>query len=340
MHFASDNTSAIAPEILSSLNRASEGYAMPYGNDDLTRETEERIRVIFEAPQARAFLVATGTAANSLALATLCPPWGAIYCHKRAHIETDEANAPEFYSGGAKLTLLGGAHGLIDPAQLEAELDQARANSVHNAQPGALSITQAAEMGAAYTPADLKALTDLAHAAGIPVHMDGTRFANALARQGTSPAEMSWKAGVDVLCLGATKNGAMAVDAIVLFDTSLKGRIEQARKRSGHLHSKHRYLATQLLAYVKNDVWLKNAAHANQAASALADLLIGRGATLAHPKDGNELFVKLPTELAATLRDAGLMFHAWPSLGADVYRFVAAWNTDIAQISELHTTLR
>ena len=132
----------------------------------------------------------------------------------------------------------------------------------------------------------------------------------------------------------------MAVDAIVLFDTSLKGRIEQARKRSGHLHSKHRYLATQLLAYVKNDVWLKNAAHANQAASALADLLIGRGATLAHPADGNELFVKLPAELAAKLRDAGLMFHAWPSLGADVYRFVAAWNTDIAQISELHTTLR
>jgi threonine aldolase len=217
MFFTSDNAAGVHPAILAAVGRAGEGPAMAYGSDPLTAAAEARIREVFEAPEARAYLVATGTAANSLALACICPPWATVYAHEVSHIENDECGGPEFFTGGAKLTLLGGPEAKIDPAALAHRLRFAAPYGVHNVQNGALSVTQATERGAVYSLAEVKALAAMAKAGGMRVHMDGTRFANAVARLGCTPAEASWKAGVDVLCLGATKNGAMAAEAVILF---------------------------------------------------------------------------------------------------------------------------
>ncbi|WP_336082254.1 threonine aldolase family protein [Thalassospira sp. CH_XMU1448-2] len=339
MNFASDNVSPFCPEVLEALTLEASSNAPAYGSDEISQQLDRTFSDLFDKEVA-VIPVATGTAANCISLSALVTPYGGVVCHHEAHINEDESTGVAFFTGGAKLLPMDGPTAKLEATALDAFISGQVNRGVHSVAPECVAITQATELGTVYSPAEVTAIGDVCKKHDLRLFMDGARFANAVAHLDCHPADITWKAGVDAISFGATKNGAMAVDAIVLFDTSLKGRIEQARKRSGHLHSKHRYLATQLLAYVKNDVWLKNAAHANQAASALADLLIGRGATLAHPADGNELFVKLPAELAAKLRDAGLMFHAWPSLGADVYRFVAAWNTDIAQISELHTTLR
>jgi threonine aldolase len=207
---------------------------------------------------------------------------------------------------------------------------------VHSVAPECVAITQATELGTVYSADEVAAIGAICKKRDLRLFMDGARFANAVAHLGCHPADITWKAGVDAISFGATKNGAQAVDAIVLFDTSLRGKVEQARKRSGHLYSKHRYLASQLLAYVKDDLWLRNARHANGAAKTLCDMLVSHGATLAHAADGNEIFANIPAELAQKMRDAGALFYPWPSLGADIYRFVTAWNTDIAQISELN----
>lgn len=339
MNFASDNVSPFCPEVLEALTLEASSNAPAYGSDEISQQLDRTFSDLFDKEVA-VIPVATGTAANCISLSALVTPYGGVVCHHEAHINEDESTGVAFFTGGAKLLPMDGPTAKLEATALDAFISGQVNRGVHSVAPECVAITQATELGTVYSPAEVTAIGDVCKKHDLRLFMDGARFANAVAHLDCHPADITWKAGVDAISFGATKNGAMAVDAIVLFDTSLKGRIDQARKRSGHLHSKHRYLATQLLAYVKNDVWLKNAAHANQAASALADLLIGRGAPLAHPKDGNELFVKLPAELAVKLRDAGLMFHAWPSLGADVYRFVAAWNTDIAQISELHTTLR
>lgn len=250
-----------------------------------------------------------------------------------------KALALPFFTGGAKLLPMDGPAAKLDASDLDAFIADRVDRGVHSVSPECVAITQATELGAVYSIDEVKAIGEVCRKHDLRLFMDGARFANAMAHLKCHPADVTWKAGVDAISFGATKNGAMAVDAIVLFDSSLKSRVEQARKRSGHLHSKHRYLATQLLAYIKDDVWLKNARHANEAAQTLAEVLKSQGGELAHPAEGNELFVKMSPELADKLRNAGLMFHGWPSLGADVYRFVAAWNTDIVQITELKTTL-
>jgi threonine aldolase len=338
MNFASDNVSPFCPEVLEALTRDAAINAPAYGNDEISQQLDAAFSELF-GKEVAVIPVATGTAANCITLSALVSPYGGVVCHHEAHINEDESTGVAFFTGGAKLLPMNGPAAKLEADSLDAFVSGLVNRGVHSVSPECVAITQATELGAVYSIDDVTAIGDVCRKHDLRLFMDGARFANAMAHLECHPADITWKAGVDAISFGATKNGAMAVDAIVLFDTSLKPRIEQARKRSGHLHSKHRYLATQLLAYITDDVWLKNAAHANQAAQALADVLVIQGAELVHPAEGNELFVKMSLELTNKLRDAGLMFHGWPSLGTDVYRFVAAWNTDIVQINDLKITL-
>ncbi|MFK7944606.1 MAG: low specificity L-threonine aldolase [Paracoccaceae bacterium] len=271
MIFTSDNASGAAPEIMAALVEAEAGYAMPYGNDEVTAAAQARVREVFEAPEAAVYFVATGTAANALALACLCPPWATVYCHEGSHIEEDECGAPEFYTSGAKLTLLDGEDAKLTEEGVRTAIGSAAPVGVHNVQKGALSLTQATEAGAAYTLGEVQTLAGIARNAGLPVHMDGTRLANALARQNVSAADMTWRAGVDVLCLGATKNGALAAEAVVLFDPERAWEFELRRKRGGHLFSKMRFISSQMGAYLTDGLWLRLARHSNAMADRLAD---------------------------------------------------------------------
>src|SRR5262245_32552627 len=271
MHnFCSDNVTTIAPEIMTALERANSSAAMPYGNDEITKRLEQRIAQIFERSVA-VFPVATGTASNALALSTLTPPYGVLYCHEQAHIQVDECGAPELYTGGAKLLPLPGASGKLTPGALAAALSLGWRGSVSNPQPAVLSLTQATENGTVYRLDEVRALAEVAHAHGLKVHMDGTRFANALVSLNCAPADASWRAGVDVLSLGATKNGALAAESVIFFDPALAQTMAFRRKRGGHLFSKMRFVSAQLEAYLSDDLWLRNARHANAMARRLAD---------------------------------------------------------------------
>ena len=312
MHFASDNTSPVPQQVLDAMARANAGYAMPYGADAVMEDVRDRLRDAFEAPEAAVYLVGTGTAANVLALACLCPPWATIYCHRNAHIEEDECGAPEFYTGGAKLTLLDGADARITPDGLRQAIDFTGRAGVHNVQRGALSITNATEAGTVYDPDEVAALTGIARAAGLPSHMDGARFANALVATGASPAEMTWKAGIDVLSFGGTKNGLMGAEAVVIFDPEKAWEFELRRKRGGHLFSKHRYLSAQMQAYLEGDLWLDLARRANDAAQRLSRGLVARGATLLHPTQGNAVFAAWPRAGHRRALDAGAEYYFWP----------------------------
>lgn len=351
MWFTSDNAGPAAPQILQALSAANDGYAPPYGADPLTARVADRIRELFEAPEAIVHLVPTGTAANALALASLAPPWSAIYCHRNAHIEEDECGAPEFYTGGAKLTLLDGAHAKIAPESLRDALQAGAGGAVHHVQPGALSLTQATEMGAVYTPDEVRALAGLAKQQGLPVHMDGTRFSNALARQGCAPADLSWRAGVDVLCLGATKCGALAAEAVIFFDGDrAKGwEFELRRKRGGHLFSKMRYVAAQLDAWLEDGLWLDLAGRANAAADRLAEGLRASGmAEIPHPVQANALFPALPRAAHRRLQEAGARYYMWPSepspQGPDdemlACRLVCNWATSEEDVDAFLAALR
>lgn len=309
MWFSSDNAAGVAPEVLQAMADAAPGWAMAYGNDEGTSRAADMIRDRFEAPEAAVYFVATGTAANSLSLACLAEPWSAIYCHQSAHIEEDECNGPEFFSGGAKLALIPGEHGRMTPDGLQARLDRTAQGDVHGAQRGPLSITNATEAGTLYDPAAVDALTSVAKKADIAVHMDGTRFAYAVAALGCTPAELSWKAGVDILCLGATKNGAMAAEAVILFDPKLAWEFELRRKRAGHLFSKMRFLAAQFEAMMTDDLWLKLASRANETSATLAEGLSKLShAKLVHPVEANLMFVDLPRSVHAAARSKGAAY--------------------------------
>jgi threonine aldolase len=348
MRFSSDNISACAPEIMEAVVRANHDIARPYGADDITRRLRAQVSEIFER-EARVYLVATGTAANALALACLCPPWATVYCHRNAHVEEDECGAPEFYTGGAKLTLLEGAHAKIDPDRLAHAMRFTARAGVHNVQRGALSVTQATEAGAAYTPAEVSRLAEMAKAHGCPVHMDGTRFANALARLGCTPAEMTWKAGVDVLCLGATKNGAMAAEAVILFDEAKAWEFELRRKRGGHLWSKMRYMAAQMEAWLADGLWLRLAAHANAMADRLAAGLRSiPGVELDGPMGANMMFPRFPRRGHRALMEAGALYYLWPfdqpmeGPGEELLRcrLVCSWSTTEAEVDGFIAALR
>lgn len=294
MNFASDNTGPAHPAITQAVLRECEGYAMPYGNDPVAAQVRDRIRTVFEAPDAEVFLVNTGTAANSIALSALVTPWQAIYCSRVAHIHEDECGAPEFYSGGSKLVLVPETHARITPEDLAATIEDGLARGAHFVQPGALSLTQVTERGTLYTPEAIAALTAVGRDYGLATHLDGARFANAVAALGCTPAELSWRAGVDVLSFGGTKNGCIGVEAIVVFDPSRAPEVLFTRKRGGHLVSKHRYLSAQMDAYLEDDLWLDMAARANGSAKRLVAGLRGIGAEILHPPEANMIYASMP----------------------------------------------
>lgn len=337
MNFMSDNVAGAAPEILAALTAANQGAAPSYGADEWTRRLTARLSALFEREVA-VFPVATGTAANALALAAVTPPWGSIYCHAEAHIQADECGAPEMYTGGAKLVPLDGAHGKLDPDRLSAALGRAPKGFVHAVQPAALSLTQATEAGTVYSPAEIAALSAIAAHHGLRVHMDGARFANAVASLGCSPADVTWRAGVDVLSFGATKNGALGAEAVVFFDRDLSEDFGYRRKRAAHLFSKMRFLSAQLDAYLTDGLWLRLAGHANRMARRLADGLSALpGAAPVHPVEANELFIALPEPVIAGLETAGFGFYRWDG---PVLRLVTAWNTEQAHVDALVATAR
>ena len=308
MNFASDNTAGVAPEIMTALTQANEGFALGYGNDALTKRTEQRIAKAFNRDVA-AFLVTTGTACNSLAIAHFTPPWGAVLCHHDAHIVTDECGAPEFFGNGIKLVGLPGDSGKIAPAVLKAALEKPQWGAPHHVMPSVLSLSQATEAGTIYQPSEIRALADLAHAHGLTVHMDGARLGNALARMNASPDEATWKAGVDVLSFGATKGGAMGAEAIVFFDKERAAGMDRRRKRGGHLLSKHRFVAAQMDAYLADDLWLKLARHANAMADRLSDKLTTAGLPPVWPVEANEVFVLMPKSVCERLKARGAAFY-------------------------------
>jgi len=334
VRFYSDNTATACPEILAAITAANQGLAVAYGDDPWTQRLDAVLGGFFGA-EVRVFAVATGTAANSLSLATVCPPYGAIYAHEEAHIATDECGAPGFFSGGAQLALLRGEHGKLLPGTFAAALS-ARPVDVHSVQPAALSLTQATELGTVYQPAEIAALSTLAHGRGLKVHLDGARFANALAFLDCEPADVTWRAGVDVLSFGATKNGALAAEAVVFFDPGLVRDFELRRKRAGHLLSKSRYVAAQLLAYVENGVWKRNAERTNRLAQ---DIGRAAGASLLHPVQANEVFVKLGVQRRQALRAAGFEFYDWGAESAGDARFVVSWDQPDGDVPALCAAL-
>jgi threonine aldolase len=330
MNFRSDNTAPAAPELLAALNAANEGAAAAYGEDEWSKRLNEAFSALFER-EVRVFAVATGTAANAIALASAVPPWGTVLCHREAHIECDECGATEFFSGGAKLVLLDGQAAKIAAATLERAIRR-HPSGAHAVELAALSVSQTTERGAVYSPAELAALGAIAKRSGLAFHMDGARLANAVAAQGCHPGEMTWRAGVDVLSFGATKNGALAAEAIVCFDWGLAEEIARRRKRGGHLQSKGRYVAAQLLAYIEAGLWIKLADRANALAARLGEA----GAhVLSEPVVSNQVFIKPSPTGLAKLRDHGVQFYNWGAPDAGEIRLVVSWNHSEPEIEAM-----
>jgi len=317
MNFASDNTAPVVPAILDAIVQANAGYARGYGNDDWTAKVERRLSEIFEREVA-AFLVPTGTAANALSLAQVTPPWGVVFCHRDSHIITDECGAPEFFGSGLKLEGLAGNGAKIAPETLKAALAGYGGHEPHQMVASALSITQASEAGTIYRTDEIAELCAIAHSRALAVHMDGARFANALVRLNTSPAQMTWQSGIDVLSFGATKGGAMAAEAVVVFDPARAGFFAERRKRSGQLLSKHRFIAAQMAAYLAEDRWLALARHANAMADRLAQKLAAAGWEPAWPVEANLVFIVIPAVLDVRLKAAGADYYVRKNASVDI----------------------
>jgi threonine aldolase len=329
--FASDNVAPICPEAWAALQEANLQYAPSYGEDRWTARVCDRIREIFET-DCDVYFVFTGTAANALALAQLCNPFHSVICHQHSHIETDECGAPEFFTGGSKLLLVGGASGKIDTGQVKALLT--RPNELHSHKPAAISIAQATEFGTVYRRDEIAAIVDLARAHQLSFHMDGARFANAIASLNCVPKAITWKVGVDVLCFGGTKNGATAGELVIFFDKKISREFDYRVKQAGHLGSKMRFLAAQWLGLLNTDAWLRNAQHANRAARGLATRLrMEAGIESVFPIDANAVFVAMDERLASGLHARGWRFYKF--IEPDVYRLMCSWSTTGEQISGL-----
>lgn len=317
MNFASDNVYGVHPVILQALAEANPGTASSYGGDEHTAKAEALLKEVFGC-DLRAFLVTTGTAANGLALSSIAPGHGAIICHAEAHIAVDECNAPEFFTGGAKIIGLHGPGGKITPAMVEKTL-KGFIRGEHDPRPKGVSLTNATELGTVYRPDEIRAMSALIRPRGLKLHMDGARFANALVSLGCTPAEITWQSGVDVMSFGATKNGAMMLEAVVFFDLALAEDFIYRRMRGGQLVSKSRYLGAQMVAYLDKGLWLDNARRANRLAVRLAEgLLRSDRIRIPHPVEANEVFAVLPRELHERLLARGARFYDWmpDSLGS------------------------
>lgn len=326
MDFYSDNAAPVCPAVMDAIAKANR-TDLAYDGDRWSQALDAAFGALFGCDVAVVWM-ASGTAANALALALLCPPFGGILCHEDAHVIADEGTAPEFYTGGARLLPCPGEGAKLDVAALAARLGAVR-HGVHQVQPRAVSITNATEYGRVYAPDEVAAIGDFCRANGLALHMDGARFANAVAHLGCHPGDISWRAGVDVLSFGFTKNGAMNAEALVLFDPALAQEARIRRKRGGHLLSKGRFVAAQMLAMLEGDLWLANAAAANAAATALALAAQGR---LMHAVEANALFIHVRADEAASLRAAGFGFHDWRENGA---RLVTSWHHRLEDVAPL-----
>ena len=330
MNFCSDNVSGVSPEILSALTTANNGPAMPYGADEVTARVVAGLRALFEAPAAEIVLMSTGSSANALALATMTPPFAAVYCHPESHVNVDECGAPEFYTGGAKLVPVEGQHAKMSVEALESAITGA--GVVHHVQPAVVSVTQVTEAGTLYTLEELRAISHICKRHGLKLHMDGARFANAIETLGCTPAACSHELGVDALSFGATKNGAMCAEAILFFDPVLAREAGYRRKRAGHLFSKMRFLSAQFDAYLADDLWRRNARHANAMAARLAAGLEAiPDVEFASPVEANELFLRLPVAVIKGLLEAGFLFYRWEPDGT-LIRMVTAFDTAAADV--------
>ena len=328
--FASDNVTGACPEVLNALLKDNEDDKTPYGNDELSKNLQNKFSEIFEK-EVIVFPTASGTAANALALSTMTPSFGNIYCHRLSHINVDECGAPEFYTGGAKLVNLEGNNGKIIAEELDNNISGK--GVVHHTQPSSVSITQLCETGVAYNLDEIKKISEITHKHDLNIHMDGARFANALVSLNCTPAEMTWKSGIDVLSFGATKNGCLAAEAIIFFKPELVGNLAFLMKRAGHLLSKMRFVSAQLDAYISNEVWLKNAKHANAMGKKLSQgLLKHKNIELAYPTDANEVFVKIPKKIIDQFNSNGYKINdeEWENKAV---RLVAAWNTDPSDVN-------
>jgi threonine aldolase len=326
-NFRSDNEAGVAPAIMDALAEANQGTAHAYAEDPWSEQLDAHFSSLF-GTETTVIPVSTGTVANSIALSCVTPPWGSVYCHRNAHILNDESGGPEFFGNGLRLVGVEGEDGKIQAGDLAARLSADEGHGVHSYLPSALSLTQSNECGCVYEAGEISELNALAHATGMATHMDGARFANALAHLGCEPADITWKAGVDMLSFGASKNGCMAAEALLIFTRpELRDTAERLRKRSGHLLSKMRYLSAQLLAYTRNDLWLNLANQANRQAARFA------AAVEAHPEAGleftvgaNEVFVRWHSSGFETLSSKGIQFLLWPGRD-DLARFVFSWAT-------------
>ncbi len=335
MNFYSDNTAAATPEVLAAIAAANQGPSASYGADEWSAQLDAEFSRWFEHP-VRAFAVATGTAANALALATLTPPWGQVFCSVSSHVANDECGAVELQTGGARLTPLPDALGLLEAETLSAWLTD-HPVSVHCVQPASLSITQASECGTVYQPDSIAALGRVCRRHGLKLHMDGARFANALVNLGATPAEVTWKAGVDVLSFGATKNGALGAEAVVFFDEALAAGFELRRKRAAHLFSKMRYLSAQLLACLRGDFFLHNAARANALAAQIGS---AAGSRLMYPVEANAVFLRFAPGEKEALRARGCGFHDWGPPRDNAGRVVVSWDQPQSDVDALCEALR
>lgn len=335
LRFYSDNNATVCPELMAAIIEANAGPTKGYGEDRWSQQLDEAFGRYFEAP-VRVFALSTGTAANSLALSVLVPPYGTVLAHEEAHILRDEAGAPEFYGGGLRLVPLQGEGAMICAQTVARALD-AWPPSVHTMQPSAVSLTQATELGRVYPPEQIAEVAKLAHARGLHVHLDGARLANALVSLDCAPADITWRAGIDVLSFGATKNGGLAAEAVVFFREDLVRDFELRRKRGGHLLSKSRYVSAQLLAYLAGDTWRRNARHANACARRLGDAC---GTALMEPVDANEVFARLGEPAKAALRAGGFEFYDWGADQGGEARFVTSWDQDTSALEALCAALK
>lgn len=335
MDFSSDTSAAAHPSVIEAIARVNTGMEGSYGNDSVTARARQLLADTFETDDFDLWMCASGTASNALALSVMCPPTGSILCHEEAHIARDERGAPEFFTGGGKLDLLPGEAARIDETALRGALASIDRSFVHETPPHVLSLTNLTESGAAYSAEQIKHYASLAHHADLLVHLDGARLGNALASTGATAAEMSWKAGVDVLTFGLTKTGAMGCETILLFG-DMRAKFDELKaraKRSGHMPPKMRYLAAQAEAMLTDGLWLELAGTANKQAARLADALCALpGVSLRYPVEGNEVFIALPDEIAGRLQKAGAKFYPWPG---NCYRFVCAWSTSDVEMDAL-----
>jgi threonine aldolase len=337
--FASDNAVGVDPRILAALSDCNHGATTPYGVDDLSMRLNAAYSDVFER-KAYVFATPTGTAANGLALGAVTPPWGAVFCHERAHIVTTECGAPEFFSGGARLILLPGSGHKLTSQTLRDALKPYQTGNLHQLRPAALSIAQATDGGTIYDCSELTALADIAHSAQMKVHMDGARFANALVHLGVSPAEMTWQAGIDILSFGLTKNGAMNVEAVITFDPEIATTLRYLHKRAGFLYSKMRFAAAQLHTYVNDGLWIENARKANATAQRLARALLATpGVELEHAVQANQIFVHLPATVIDRLAASDFTLRPWAHPQGDLFRLVASYCDSEAALSRFEQAL-